>query len=165
MSAAILYSTRFGCTERVAKAIERGLQVAGLQTRCLNTEGFDAGSLKAYDLICVGGPTEAFSATKQLKEFLSSMGRVDLREKLGFAFETRVDWRLSGSAAKYIEHALDDQGLRIAQSRESAIVNSLKEGGKIVGAELRAGEEERFEEVGSRLARAASNLGSVQGAG
>jgi flavodoxin len=151
MSAAVLFSTRYGTTEKVAKAFETGLKEAGMQTVCLNAQRVTPESLKQYDLICVGGPTEVFGATKATKEFLKAAAGTDLEGKLGFAFDTRLDSHLSGSAAKYIEHSLDDQGVHLVAHRESALVTTRKEGGAIVGADLKAGEEERFVQLGMRV--------------
>ena len=155
--AAVIFATRFGTTERVARAIEHGLQEADLEARCQSTEAFDPSSLTGYDLICVGGPTEMFGATGPVKGFLEAMKSVNLAGKLGFAFDTKLDSRLSGSAAKYIEQSLDRQGLRMAAPRESALVTNQKEGGKVIGAELRPGEEERFEELARRIGRLATD--------
>jgi flavodoxin len=163
-SAAVLFSSRFGTTEVVARAFERGLRNAGVETFCARTSEVAPGSLQKFDLICVGGPTEVLSATKQVKDFLKAMGVSGMEGRFGFAFDTKLDSRLSGSAAKYIEHALDDKGLHMIARRESAIVTSRKEGGKIVGADLRQGEERRFEELGARVAKATEDaLVKVQG--
>jgi len=156
MSAAVLFSTRYGTTEKVARAFETGLGEAGIKTVCMNTKEAAPESLRQYDLICVGGPTEVFGATKQIKEFLRAAGDTDLEGKLGFAFDTKLDSHMSGSAAKYIEHALDDQGVHLVAHRESAIVTTKKEGGKIVGADLKAGEEERFVQLGIRVGKQAA---------
>ena len=153
-SAAVLFASRFGTTEVVARAFERGLQEAGLETLCARAGEFSPESLQSYDLVCLGGPTEVFTATKQVKDFLKAISGVNMRGKFAFAFDTKLNSRMSGSAAKYIENALDDRGLRVIAERESAIVTSRKEGGKIVGADLRDGEEKRFEELGVRIGKA-----------
>jgi flavodoxin len=153
-SAAVLFSTRFGTTEKIAKALESGLREAGMDTLCSSVEVTAPESLKKYDLICLGGPTEIFSASKPMKNFLDSTRRVDLESKFGFAFDTKYDSRMSGSAARYIEHALDDQGLHVIAHRESAMVTSQKEGGRIVGAVLKEGEEGRFERIGFHIGTA-----------
>lgn len=152
--AAVLFASRFGNTEVVAKAFERGLKGAGMETTCTRTEDITPESLRNFDLICVGGPTEVFSATKQVKDFFERMRGMDLDGKFGFAFDTKLDSMLSGSAAKYIEHVLDDSGLHLIAPRESAVVTTRKQGGKIVGADLKAGEEKRFEELGTQVGRA-----------
>ena len=82
--------------------------------------------------------------------------------KCGFAFDTKLDSRFSGSAAKLIENELSKLGLRIIVPRESAIVFSLKERGSIIGARLKEGEEKRFEQVGVQVGTAlAAAVGST----
>jgi flavodoxin len=151
MSAAVIFSSRFGTTEKIAKSLQRGLKEANFATFCRVIEGTAPESLKEYDLVCVGGPTEMLGATKPVKEFLRSVRGTSLAGKFGFAFDTKLDSHFSGSAAKYIEHTLDDLGLRVVARRESAIVTARREAGKITGAILKAGEEDRFEELGVRI--------------
>jgi len=159
-----LFATRFGTTEIVARAFERGLKDAGMETVCARTSDVSSQSLRDYDLICLGGPTEVFTATREVKEFLNSMGGVGMDGKFGFAFDTKLDSKMSGSAAKYIEHALDDRGIRVIAHRQSAIVTSRKLAGKIIGADLKEGEEKRFEELGARIGKATEEaLERIQG--
>lgn len=151
MEAIILYDSRFGNTEKIAKSLEIGLKAtSGIQiVVCTNTNDIpSADSLKEYDILCVGAPTENMTASKSIKEFLAKLKDIDLSGKYGFAFDTKLDSRFSGSAAKYIEKELVNQGFRIIAPRQSAIVFSIKERGAIVGARLKEGEEKRFEEVG-----------------
>jgi flavodoxin len=156
--AAVVYSSRFGTTEMVAKALESGLEDAGFEVNCANTDSLPIGSLRDYDLICVGGPTEMLTASKRMKDFLKKLKGVSLEGKLAFAFDTKYHSVFSGSASKCIEHALDDQGLRIVADRESATVNSLKEGGKLIGATLKDGELKRFKELGNRVGAEAFDM-------
>lgn len=159
-----MFATRFGTTEIVARAFERGLKEAGMETVCARTSDVTPGALQGYDLICLGGPTEVFTATREVKDFLSTMGGIDMEGKFGFAFDTKLDSRISGSAAKYIEHALDDSGLHVIAERQSAIVTSRKDGGKIIGADLKEGEEKRFEELGALIGKATEEaLDRIQG--
>ena len=161
MKAIVIYHTRFGNTERIAKSLEIGLKEAsGIEdVVCINVRDVVLSAaaddfLKEYDIICMGAPTEGFSAPKPIKEFLAKLKGVNLAGKYGFAFDTKVDSRLSGSAAKFIEKELKSQGLQIVAPRESAIVFALKEMGTITGARLKEGEEERFREIGTQLGRA-----------
>jgi flavorubredoxin len=155
MKAIIIYHTRYGNTERIAKSLETGLKEAsGIQDVVCTTvrdvvSAID--SLKEYDIICIGAPTEGFSAPKPIKEFLGKLKRVNLAGNYGFAFDTKVDSKLSGSAAKFIEKELKSQGLQIVAPRESALVFALKEMGTITGAKLKEGEEKRFKEIGLQL--------------
>jgi len=154
MRACVIFDTRYGNTERIARSFAAGLQQAGLQTVCANARDVAVDSLGQYDLICVGAPTEAFSASKPMKEFLGKLKSIDLSRKYSFAFDTKLDWRFSGSAAKFIEKALNDLGLQVIAPRESAIVFTLKQRGSITGARLKEGEEERFENVGMQVGKA-----------
>src|SRR5215218_8177391 len=151
MKAIVIYHTRFGNTERIAKSLEIGLkEAAGIQdVVCINARDVVAlDSLKEYDIICIGAPTEGFSAPKPIKQFFGKMKGVNLAGKYGFAFDTRLSSRLSGSAAKFIEKELKSQGLQIVSPLESAIVFALKERGTITGARLKEGEDKRFEQIG-----------------
>lgn len=162
MKAIVIYHTRFGNTERIAKSIAAGLNKdssSGIQdVVCTNLRDIVAvdNSLKEYDIICIGGPTEGFSAPKPIKEFLRKLKGINLAGNYGFAFDTKVDFRLSGSAAKSIEKELRSQGLQIIAPHESAIVFTSKEGGTIAGARLKEGEDKRFEQIGLQLGSAVS---------
>mgnify|MGYP001048605597 CR=1 FL=1 len=151
MRACVIFDTRYGNTEKIAKSFETGLKEAGIQTVCVNAKDVAVDSLKQYDLICVGAPTEGFTASKPMKEFLGKLKSIDLSGKYGFAFDTRLDWRFSGSAAKFIEKELKNLGLQIIAPCESAVVFALKEKGAITGARLKEGEEERFKQIGHQV--------------
>ena len=84
MRACVIFDTRYGNTEKIAKSFEMGLKKAGVQAVCVNAEDVAVDSLKQYDLICVGAPTEAFTASKPIKEFLGKLKSIDLSGKCGF---------------------------------------------------------------------------------
>jgi len=158
----VIFDTRYGNTEKIARSFEKGLKEAGLQTVCVNARDVTVESLKEYDLICVGAPTEAFSASKRMKEFLGKLKSIDLSGKYGFAFDTKLDWRLSGSAAKFIEKELNNLGLRMIAPRESAVVLTLKEKGAITGARLKEGEEKRFGQIGLQVGTTKAQSGQAE---
>ena len=159
MRACVIFDTRYGNTEKIAKSFETGLKEAGIQTICVNTRDVAVDSLMQYDLICVGAPTEAFTVYKPMKEFLAKLKSIDLSGKCGFAFDTRLDSRFFGSAAKVIEKELSNKGLQIIAPRESALVFSLKERGAVTGARLKEGEEKRFEQIGTQVGTALAARG------
>ncbi len=165
MRAIVIYHTRFGNTERIAKSLEHGLKEAGIQVVvCINARDAIAviDSFKQFDLICIGSPTEGFTAPKPIKEFLGILKGRGLSGKYGFAFDTRVNSRLSGSAAKLIEKELTSQGLRIIEPRKSALVFALKEMGSITGARLKEGEEKVFEQIGLQIGTRVSKVSTIQ---
>jgi flavorubredoxin len=153
----IIYHTRFGNTERIAKSIESGLKEAsGFEdVVCINVTDVMAvvDSVKKYDLICIGAPTEGFTAPKPIKQFLRKLKSIDLYGKYGFAFDTKVESRLAGSAAKFIEE-LTSEGVKLIAPRKSAIVYTLKEMGSITGARLKEGEDKMFEQFELELGAA-----------
>ena len=150
MRASVVFDSRYGNTEKVARSLSAGLVRGGVEASCENTKDVAPGTLEAADLICVGAPTEWHTASKPMKAFLRGLSGQALSGKLAFAFDTKLDGRFSGSASKLIEKELTRRGLRAVAPRESAIVFSTGSGVK--GMSLRNGEAERFERVGADLA-------------
>jgi len=149
MRACVIFDTRYGNTEKIARSFETGLKEAGIQTVCVNAKDVAVDSLKEYDLICVGAPTEWLTASKPMKEFLGKLKSIDLSGKYGFAFDTRLGAPLSGSAARFIEKELKHLGLQLIAPRKSAVVF----GGKGTGGDMRLkeGEEKKFEQAGAQV--------------
>ncbi|WP_337862068.1 hypothetical protein [Nitrososphaera sp.] len=79
----------------------------------------------------------------------------DPKGKAGFAFDTKLESFVAGSAAKFIEKKLKEMGLEIIRPRGSAIVigKQKKEESKPDDAALKEGMEELFESVGKELGR------------
>jgi flavodoxin len=167
MKACVIFDTRYGNTEKIARALEAGLGEAGIQTVCVNVKDVDISSLNQYDLICVGGPTHYRTASETMVGFLKSLRRTDLAGRAAFAFDTRRGSPLAGSAARYIEEALTKQGMKIASQRASAtMVNPEPERRKEEfenkdqwkewkhkSERLQEGEERRFEQIGVQVGR------------
>ncbi|HET7283069.1 MAG TPA: flavodoxin domain-containing protein [Nitrososphaeraceae archaeon] len=149
IKAIIMFDTRYGNTEKIAKSLERGLNQTCIETVCVNTRDVTVDLLKQYDMICVGAPTQFMTASRPMKKFLGKLKSMNLFGKYGFAFDTKFDSRMSGSAAKFIEEKLKNLGLEIIAPRESAIVFGMNE--KEGGAILKEGEETRFEQIGLRI--------------
>jgi flavorubredoxin len=123
----VIYDSKFGNTERIAKSLAEGLERAGIETACVNTNDVKAESLKDYDFIAIGAPTQMFTASRPMKDFLLKLEGVEgLRGKHGFAFDTKFESRLSGSASKYIEKRLKELGMEIVKPRQSAIVKKTE---------------------------------------
>jgi len=163
MKACVIFDTRYGNTAKVGRSLSKGLNEAGIDTSCVNVRDATFEYLEQCDLICVGAPTEAFSASKPMKQFLKTLKSVRLSGKYGFAFDTKVDSRISGSAAKFIEKELDSLGLQLIVRREYAYVNTDKGDGPARGARLKEGEETRFEKIGSKIGSAVLAAGSGAG--
>jgi flavodoxin len=150
----VLFNSRYGNTEKIAESLSSGLREAGVEVLCASATDFsDLGNLAQYDLICIGAPTEMFTAYKPTKNFLDRLreSKINLAGKRVFAFDTKLDSRLSGSAAKYIEKELGKLGAIMIAPKESAIVFSTKKQEAPGGVILKPGEEERFHEIGLRM--------------
>ncbi len=158
MKACVIFDSRYGNTEKIARSFEVGLREAGIETFCTSARNVvvDA-SLAQYDLICVGAPTEWRTASRSARKLLAKFKRVNLSGKYGFAFDTRYASRLSGSAAKLIERELKDRGIVAIASYESAIVSRVR-GGAIL---LEEGEEERFKCIGARVGATLAARGTI----
>ena len=152
MRAIILFDTLFGNTERIADSLAKGLHETGVEAKVLNIKESNPDDLLGYDLLVLGAPTQYFTASKPLKVFLEQLNGVDLNGMRGFAFDTKLDSRLSGSAAKFIEKKLGGLGVDIIRPRASAIVIGQKAKGDQVGdAVLKEGMEDLFESIGKEL--------------
>jgi flavodoxin len=154
LRACVVFDSRYGNTEKIARSLAAGTAEAGVETECLNSRDVKVESLKEFDLVCVGAPTEAFSASKPIKDFIARLDGAGLAGKWGFAFDTKLDSRVSGSAAKFIEKELKRLGLRILATRESAIVHSPLAKDRASVTRLEEGEEKRFQMVGKAVGTA-----------
>jgi flavodoxin len=103
--AIVIYDTKFGNTEKIAKALAGGMSEQGIEVYCIKVEDVQITKLPEFDLVTIGGPTHGFSMSKPIKEFIQKIKHVDLRDKKAFAFDTKNRGRW-GSAAKGIEKRL-----------------------------------------------------------
>jgi flavorubredoxin len=149
VKAVVLYTSRYGNTEKIARTLEAGLKEAGIDASCQGAEDCGVDLVTQYDLVCLGAPTEWLSAPKPMKEFIGRLKGANLTGKWGFAFDTKLSRPLSGSASGYIEKELGKLGLRVIARRESAIVYATGSG--MSSMRLKDGEEQRFREIGRRI--------------
>lgn len=143
--AIVLFDTKFGNTEKIAKALALGMEKQGINVDCINVENAQIDKLSEYDLIAIGGPTHGFGMSAPMKTFIKKLENLNLRNKSAFAFDTRTGSRFWGSAAKGIEKRLKGIGMVIVKPRSSAIVKGLK-------GPLQEGAEKKFEQIGTELA-------------
>lgn len=86
-----------------------------------------------------------FTASKPMKDFLLKLEEVKgLNGKSGFAFDTKFQSPLAGSAAKFIQKRLTELGMKIVRQRQSAIVEKSE-------GPLEEGEMETFERIGFEI--------------
>jgi flavodoxin len=146
--ALVVYDSVYGNTEKVARALAKGLEDGGVDVECVRVDAVKFDELSGYDLLVVGSPVHAWGASKPTKEFLERLKSVeDLSGKKAFALDTKMSRsRLAGSAGGKIEGKLKSLGLTIVRSHASAVVKS-REG------PLEEGAEETFKQLGAELAK------------
>jgi multimeric flavodoxin WrbA len=72
MNAVIIYWSKTGNTEKVARAIQEGLKNAGTNFSLLRVEDAEEVDFYDYDLVCIGFPTHQWRPAKPVEKFLSS---------------------------------------------------------------------------------------------
>lgn len=152
MKALVVYDTFFGNTEQIARTIAEALGAEAVKADSVTSE-----QLAGLDLLVVGSPTRAFSASPHTKAFLKSLAPGALNGVKVTAFDTRITiedsksgfltimMKLFGWAAKGIAKRLTGKG---------GVLAAEPEGFAVLDSEgpLKAGELERAAEWGRRLA-------------
>jgi flavorubredoxin len=143
--AIVVYDTKFGNTEKIAKALARGMEKGGVKVDRVKADEADVNRLGEYDFLAFGSPTHAFGISKPMKTFLEKLKSVNLKGKKAFAFDTKFKSWLAGSAGKGIEKRLRGFGMIIVKPYTSAIVKGVK-------GPLEESMEEIFEKIGVEIA-------------
>ena len=123
MNAIIIFDTRFGNTEQIARAIAAALPPA-FTTRVEKVDQVGELQSEPIDLLIVGGPTHMQRMTTELKAVLDAIPRRSLKGVKAAAFDTRYHvaaW-LAGSAAKRIAHSLQKAGAQLVVPPESFFI-------------------------------------------
>ena len=146
--ALVVYDSVYGNTEKVAKALAKGLGDNGVDVDTLRVEMVKFDEFSKYDLLAVGGPVHAWSATKPIKTFLERLKTVkSLIGKKAFAYDTKMGRSsLAGNVGGKIEGDLKGLGMTIVKPHATAVVKG-REG------PLEEGAEEAFTQLGAELAK------------
>ncbi|MBM5804700.1 MAG: hypothetical protein FJZ49_01280 [Candidatus Verstraetearchaeota archaeon] len=142
--AIVIYDTKFGNTEKIARALACGMEKQGVKVDCVKADEVDVDKLVEYDFLVIGGPTHAFGVSKPMKAFLEKLRSVDIKGKKAFAFDTKYKSWLAGSAGKGIEKTLKGLGMSIVKPHSSAIIKGSE-------GPLEEGMEEMFERIGGEV--------------
>lgn len=100
-------------TEKVAKTIAEAIEENGVDVECQLYKNIKPEAVKDYDCLIVGSPTMAWKPTKEIMQFLANLPSESLRGKLGAAFDTQIQMRISGNATKTIEAKLGELGFKL----------------------------------------------------
>ena len=166
MKVLVVYESMFGNTEQIARAVARGLEKSA-EVEVVEVSGAPRDPDAEVDLIVAGGPTHAFSMSREstradainrgategeqefgLREWIDALPAGRHVDKIA-TFDTRVRTmrHLPGSAAKGAAKAARRQGYESASPAESFYVDD-------VDGPLVAGELERAEAWGQQLGAA-----------
>jgi flavorubredoxin len=147
-NAIVIYDTKYGNTETLAKVLAMGIHHQGVPCDCSNIVDVAVEHVAQYTFLAIGGPTHMAGMSKSMKQFLNTLQQCDLRGKTGFCFDTRVASRLNrfdlNSAARRIDKRLKRMQVTLLKKRQSALVRG-REG------PLDEGSEQQFERLGVEL--------------
>ena len=131
MKSLVVYESKFGNTEKLAQAIAQAID-----GKAVKVDQFEESMLEGLEVLVVGGPIWAWNIAAPVKGFLKKLETKELNGVKGGAFDTRVDLKWSGDAAKKIDKKLQKMGLESILQPAAFFVEN-KEG------PLREGEIER----------------------
>ncbi len=160
MKVLIIFDSLYGNTEKIALAIGKGLQPAGV-VKVAKVNEVDPQYLDEYNLVVAGSPTQGGRPTAAFKEFLEKIPKGALRGVKIASFDTgipaqgkgffmRLLLKILGYAAPHIGKALESKGGKLALKPEGFLVMD-KEG------PLHPGEEERATAWSAQLIEAPGN--------
>jgi flavodoxin len=135
-------------TEKVAKAMSEILKEKGFDVDCLHVKDVDPASVKNYDCVLAGSPTQAWRATGPIMQFLDRFAKDEFSGKLAAAFDTQIQSRISGNAAKRIQKKLEKLGFKMVMPSLVCYVE-----GKVEEIHLKEGELEKAKKYAEDLAK------------
>ena len=134
-------------TEKVATTISDVLKSKGLDVDCIYVKEADPASVKNYNCVLAGSPTQVFRATAPIIRFLDEFAKNEFAGKTAAAFDTQLQARWSGNAAKGIEKKLEKLGFKIIMPPLVTYVE-----GKLQEVHLKEGELEKTKKYAQDLA-------------
>jgi flavodoxin len=134
MNAFILYDSKYGNTEKIARAIGAALEVDSVVQ--IQSIKMDTTLPPDLDLLIVGSPTHAHGIPPELKMFLDDLPAGALPGVAAAAFDTRyrMPVLLTGSAASGIAKRLRQKGAQLVRGPESFFIEHSE--GSLVKGEI-----------------------------
>ncbi|MFQ6077296.1 MAG: flavodoxin family protein [Candidatus Bathyarchaeia archaeon] len=147
--AIVVYSTRYGNTEKAAKAICEGLKEDGLDCDCKSIRDITPSDVERYDVVLFGAPTHANNIPEEMTRFMESLRQVELEGKVGAAFDTRYEDAEVGGLS-VLERYMKELGISLLSSGLPALLPA----GAYMGP-LRKNELAKCREFGKSIAQRA----------
>ena len=153
MKVLIVYDTvsPLKITAKVAETIGEVLKEKGIEVDSFFVNDVDLTTVKNYDCLIAGSPTMYFRTSPGIRRFLKSFSNKEFSGKRGAAFDTQMQSRMSGNAAKRIEKKINKLGFETISPPLVAYV-----GGKMNEMQLKAGELEKTKSWAQEVAKTLS---------
>jgi flavodoxin len=153
MKVLIVYDTvsPLKITANVAETIGEVLKEKGIEVDSFFVNDVDRATVKNYDCLIAGSPTMYFRMSPGIRRFLKSFSNKEFSGKRGAAFDTQMQSRISGNAAKRIEKKIKKLGFEAISPPLVAYV-----GGKMNEMKLKAGELEKIKSWAQEVAKTLS---------
>lgn len=126
---AMVYDSLFGNTAIIARTMADAAKSLGNELTEMRVDDIDNDLLARADILVIGSPTQAFSASKPMIEFLGKITNDIIQNKKVIVFDTRID--LDSMKSKFLRWLVNRGGY--ATSPISKILK--KKGAKILGCE------------------------------
>ena len=101
MKALIVYDSKFGNTEKIARAIGEAITPLG-EAKVVQVGEANPSELSSIDFLIVGSPTHAGGATPAIKEFLRKISANALENVRVASFDTRFSAKDKGLGARIV---------------------------------------------------------------
>ena len=101
MKALIIYDSRFGNTEKIARAIGEAITLLG-EVKVVKVGDANPSELSSIDFLVVGSPTHAGGATRAVKEFLRKIPANALENVRVASFDTRFSAKDKGLGTRIV---------------------------------------------------------------
>ena len=140
--AIIIYETRSGNTEMMAKAIETGLKKAGVEVELKKGARANADDIKDVDAVVLGSPTYVRALITAMKTFLFEMEKADLKGKVGAAFGS-YGWSgesvqiMTETMVNLFEMDVIEPGLKVKRRPTEKDLEECREFGKKIADKIK----------------------------
>jgi flavorubredoxin len=153
MKVLIVYDTvsPLKITAKVAETIGEVLKEKGIEVDSFFVNEVDRTTVKNYDCLIAGSPTMYFRTSPGIRRFLNSFSDKEFSGKRGAAFDTQMQSRMSGNAAKRIEKKINKLGFKVISPPLVSYVE-----GKMNAMQLKAGELEKIKSWTQEVAKTLS---------
>jgi flavodoxin len=87
----VVFDTKYGNTKIVGEKIAEGMrEVGGIDASICNVGAVNADLIPDFDVILIGSPNHYGGPTKSVKEFIDTIGELNLEGKMYAVFDTFV---------------------------------------------------------------------------